>query len=93
MLRRWLDRRAPFLDHVPPEAGAIAFVRYDHPVPSSALVERIRTEQSVLLVPGEHFGMDGFIRIGFGIDPELLIPALDRLGETLDAVARSTQRA
>jgi aspartate/methionine/tyrosine aminotransferase len=89
-VRRWIERRAPLLSHVPPEAGAIAFVKYGAAVNSTALVERIRDEQSVLLVPGDHFGLDGYIRLGFGVDPALLIGALERVGETLDAAGRSS---
>lgn len=86
ILKRWLDRR-PALSHVPPEAGAIAFVKYSYPIGSTALAERIRDEQSVLLVPGDHFGMDGYLRIGYGCDPELLLGALERVGDVLDALA------
>jgi aspartate/methionine/tyrosine aminotransferase len=85
-LRRWIERRSPSLSHIPPEAGAIAFVRYAYPIGSTALIERIRDEQSVLVVPGDHFEMDGYVRIGFGCDPELLHGALDRVGETLDGL-------
>jgi aspartate/methionine/tyrosine aminotransferase len=91
-LRRWLERRSSTLSHVPPEAGAIAFVRYTHPIGSTKLIERIRDEQSVLVVPGDHFEMDGFLRIGFGCDPELLVPALERIGEVLDSVDAGSSR-
>jgi aspartate/methionine/tyrosine aminotransferase len=91
-LRRWIERRAASLTHVPPEAGAIAFVRYSHRIGSTRLVERIRDEQSVLVVPGDHFEMDGFLRIGFGCDPELLVPALERVGEVLDSVDDGSTR-
>ena len=49
-------------------------------------MERIRDERSVLLVPGDHFEMDGYIRIGFGCDPEQLLPALEHVGEVLDGI-------
>jgi aspartate/methionine/tyrosine aminotransferase len=88
VLRRWIERRPSFLSHIPPEAGAIAFVRYTYPIGSTALIERIRDEQSVLVVPGDHFEMDGYLRIGFGCDPELLVGALDRVGEVFDAIER-----
>jgi aspartate/methionine/tyrosine aminotransferase len=91
-LQRWIQRRAATLTHVPPEAGAIAFVRYTHRIGSTALVERIRDEQSVLVVPGDHFEMDGFLRIGFGCDPELLVPALERIGDVLDSLGAGTTR-
>ena len=84
-----MERRSSFLSHIPPEAGAITFVRYQYQIGSTALIERIRDEQSVLVVPGDHFEMDGYLRIGFGCDPELLIGALDRVGEVLDSVAQT----
>jgi aspartate/methionine/tyrosine aminotransferase len=92
VVRRWIERRASFLSHVPPEAGAITFVRYRYPIGSTALMERIRSERSVLLVPGDHFEMDGHLRVGFGCDPELLLPALERVGEVLDAIEASGPR-
>lgn len=84
-VRAWLDKRKGFT-HVAPEAGAIAFVRYPHAVNSTALVERLRTEQSVLVVPGDHFGMDGYLRIGFGSHPAHLAGALDRMAALMDTL-------
>ena len=72
---------------MPPEAGAIAFVRYDHAIGSTRLIERLRDEKSVLVVPGDHFGMDGYLRIGFGGEPEHLAAGLEAIGDTLDSVA------
>ena len=89
VLRRWIERRAAHLAHVPPEAGAIAMVRYRYRIGSTALAERRRDAESVLLVPGDHFGMDGYLRVGFGCDPELLLGALERTGDVLDRVARA----
>jgi aspartate/methionine/tyrosine aminotransferase len=88
VVKRWIERR-PSLSHVPPEAGAIAFIRYTHAINSTALMERVRDEHSVLLVPGDHFEMDGYIRIGYGCDPELLLPALEHVGEVFDTIKTS----
>lgn len=74
------------LSHVAPEAGAIVYVKYDHPINSTQLVERLRVEQSVLVVPGDHFAMDGYLRIGFGSDPDHLRGSLQRIGELMDAL-------
>ena len=84
-VKRWIERR-PALSHIPPEAGAITLVRYAHKINSTVLMERIRDEHSVLLVPGDHFEMDGYFRLGFGCDPELLLPALEHVGEVLDKI-------
>jgi hypothetical protein len=86
IVRRWIEKRAPKLAHVPPEAGAIAFVRYHHAVNSTALIERLRDEQSVLVVPGDHFDMEGYLRIGFGTDPAHLSSALERVADVLDRI-------
>ena len=86
IVRRWIERRAPALWHAPPDAGAIAFVRYAHQIGSTQLVERLRDQHSVLVVPGDHFEMDGYLRIGFGGDPLALTRALELTGEVLDSV-------
>ena len=86
IVRRWVERREPALWHAPPDAGAIAFVRYAHQIGSTELVERLRDKHGVLVVPGDHFEMDGYLRIGFGGDPLALTRALELTGEALDAV-------
>jgi aspartate/methionine/tyrosine aminotransferase len=86
IVRRWIEKRAPKLEHTPPDAGAIVLVRYHHAVNSTLLAERLRNEQSVLVVPGDHFEMDGYLRIGFGTDPAHLSSALDLVGEVLDRI-------
>ena len=82
LVRRWIDKQDG-LTHIAPEAGAIVFVRHDGPRPSSQLTERLREERSVLIVPGDHFDMDGYLRIGFGSDPVYLESALTLVGEFL----------
>ena len=87
LVRKWIDKHAKKIAHVPPEAGAIVLVRYQHAINSTALIERVRDEKSVLLVPGDHFDMDGYVRIGFGNHPAHLSTALDLVDEVLDGIA------
>ena len=84
IVSRWIAARAPALSHVAPEAGAIVFVRFRHGINSTALTDRLRDEHSVLIVPGDHFEMDGYLRIGFGSDPAYLVAGLEQIGEMLD---------
>ena len=67
----------PSLRSIRPDAGAIAYVEYDLDVRSTDLIERIRTEQSVLLVPGEMFGLGDGFRVGFGFDIEHTVKGLE----------------
>lgn len=76
VLEQWLQSFGPTFSWVPPQAGAICWVRYRPAMDGEALVERVRSAQSVLLVPGEHFGMPGFLRFGFGNELSELRAAL-----------------
>jgi aspartate/methionine/tyrosine aminotransferase len=82
----WLEQTGGF-HWRDPEAGAICFVRYDADIGSDEFAERLRTDQSVLIVPGSHFGMDRHIRFGLGMPTNLFEDALERVGETLRAVS------
>jgi aspartate/methionine/tyrosine aminotransferase len=84
-LEEWIRRQDAF-SLVPPRAGAIAYVRYAWKVNSTRLVERLRDEQSVLIVPGDHFGMDGYLRIGFGNRPQDLAAGLARIDAVLQGL-------
>ena len=86
LIEAWLTDAGGFR-WIRPEAGAIVYVRYDHPIDSLTLVNRLREEKSVLIVPGAHFGMDGYLRLGFGEPPEYNRAGLDRLKEFLASVA------
>ena len=50
----------------PPDAGAISYARYRADVNSSDLAERLRRDHGVLVVPGDQFEMDRYLRFGFG---------------------------
>ena len=84
-MRRWIEAQDG-LSHIAPDAGAIVFVKHQHPFRSSELAERLRDERGVLVVPGDYCGMDGYLRIGFGSDPAYLTSALTLIGEFLDSV-------
>jgi hypothetical protein len=81
--REWLDAHGDRFSYVPPDAGAIVYARYHDAINSTELVERLRVEKSVLIVPGDHFGMDGYLRIGFGCEMRLLRDGLDRVADLL----------
>jgi aspartate/methionine/tyrosine aminotransferase len=80
----WLHSHSQAFSYAPPEAGAIIYVRYHKRVNSTALVTRLREEKRVLIVPGDHFGMDGFLRIGFGSELTALREGLSRLQHVLE---------
>jgi hypothetical protein len=62
-------------------------VRYKHRINSTVLAERLRTEKSTLIVSGDQFGLDGYIRFGFGTEADYMAAGLARVGDVLDSVA------
>ena len=68
ILNEWLNEYSHLFHYAPPVAGAIAYFEYDLPINSTALIDQLRMDSSVLLVPGDQFGLDKGIRVGFGYD-------------------------
>ena len=85
-LVEWIDTCNGKLSLSPPQAGAIAFVRIKMDIPSQDLTYHIRDNFSVLLTAGKWFGLEGFLRFGYGPPNKYLLEALDRIGESLEAV-------
>lgn len=83
IIQAWIDRWNGRLAWRRPDAGGMAFVRYDFPVGSSELSRRLREEESVFVVAGDWFGLDGFLRIGSGGEPDHLKEGLARIDRVL----------
>ncbi len=86
VLERWLAAQGGRFSAQPAAATSIALVRYQPPLSSLDLAERIRQGASVLVAPGEMLGADGHLRITVGYEPEKVQAALDRIA----AVAAGT---
>ena len=83
ILDAWMEDHEGTFSVVPPQAAAIAFVRYHLDVNSTELVNRLTREKSVLIMPGDHFGLDHHLRISFGLPPDYLRAGLDRIHELI----------
>ena len=78
-LQTWIDDNQDWVSFVPPRAGGMAFVKYKLPVNSTELVHQFRNQLSVLLLPGDVYGMDGYFRVGIGAPLEHLKEGLGRV--------------
>jgi aspartate/methionine/tyrosine aminotransferase len=83
VVENWLNSHPGLFRVVPPQAAAIAFVRYNMDINSTELARRLIEEKSVFIVPGDSFGMDHFFRIGTGQPRERLTMALERIHELI----------
>jgi len=86
ILQSWLEKQEGIFHLIPPRAGAIAFPRYNLKINSTKLVNKLIHEKSVLIVPGDHFEIDHYLRFGLGGQKEYFLNALARIEETLKEV-------
>jgi aspartate/methionine/tyrosine aminotransferase len=83
---RWCEDQGDLLTYIPPQAAAIAFVRYHRQINSTELVERLIDKQT-FVIPGDLFGLDHFLRVSFGLPVDYLSEGLDRLAQVLREVS------
>jgi aspartate/methionine/tyrosine aminotransferase len=88
-IEEWFLERDDIFSFIRPEAGAFIYCEYGLPINSSELIDRLRTEQSVLLTAGDQFGLGRGIRTGFGCDLKKTLTGLAR-AETLMRTLRKT---
>jgi aspartate/methionine/tyrosine aminotransferase len=84
VVRTWLTAHGGFFSHIPPGAGAIAWAGLRDGSNSAQMAEALRKQKEVLVVPGEQLGMDSYLRLGFGGNPESLQKALGRVAEWIE---------
>ena len=87
IVKAWIDRNRNNVSFIPPRAGAIAYVKYKLKINSSEFAGRLLKEKSTLVVPGDHFGMDGYLRIGYGPPEDYLTVGLKRIDELVEKLA------
>jgi aspartate/methionine/tyrosine aminotransferase len=84
ILEEWVDEHDGLLEMVPPEAAAIAFVRYKLPINSTEFCMRLIHEKSAYIVPGDHFGLDHHWRISYGLPEDFLREGLSRVHDLIE---------
>jgi|WetSurMetagenome_2_1015567.scaffolds.fasta_scaffold38769_3 aspartate/methionine/tyrosine aminotransferase len=86
IIEQWAASFGARLEFNRPRAGAMTLVRYRADLPSLAVCERIRVEQSTLVVPGVHVGLEGYLRLWYGGRPEYVTEGLRRIGTVLSSL-------
>ncbi len=83
LFQDWLDSHQDLFSFVPPQAGGMAFVGYQMNINSTELAHKLRTDQSVLIVPGDCYGMDKYLRFGIGSPSDYLSQGLNLVSECI----------
>jgi len=82
LLERWLASE-PRVEGLVPEHGIIACVRVRGVDDTLGLARHLAAAEGLGVVPGEHFGAPGHLRLGFGMAAGALSDALERLSRGL----------
>ena len=89
----WIEAHRDVVSLVPPQASAIALVRYTLKMDSVSLAHRLIQDASVLIGPGDYFGVPNHIRISYGLPPDYLCAGLERVSRTLRQIADEERSA
>ena len=68
---------------VKPKSATITLLRYDFDIPSRDFCVRLLEETGVMLTPGSALDMEGYVRIGYANDTEVLKAALEKVSQYL----------
>lgn len=71
----------------PSRAGAFGYLRLRTGTPSLKIAEACRQQQSTRIVPGVHFGTEGFLRIWCGGEVDYLLEGPARIQQALEGLA------
>ena len=82
VLKNWVagEAKASF---VAPKAGTTAFVKFDLPMTSYDLCVALLKDTGVMFTPGSALGVEGYVRIGFACDADVLKNGLSRVSDWL----------
>jgi aspartate/methionine/tyrosine aminotransferase len=92
VMMEWIESFGDFFAYHAPQGGAFCFLKYKAPIPSSEICRRILENQSTLVVPGSHLGMEGFLRVWMGAEPDFLKEGLRRIGAEIKKIQKLTSK-
>ncbi len=85
ILDAWVDEQ-PRVSWIKPRAGTTAMLRLDVPMTSRDFCVGLLEDTGVMLTPGDAFDMEGYARIGFANNTDVLRTGLERLSDYLAAL-------
>lgn len=82
ILEEWVSNE-PLISWVKPRSGTIALLKYDLPMNSRDFCTVLLKETGVMFMPGSALDMEGYIRIGYANNPDILKEGLRLVSEFL----------
>ena len=85
ILEDWLNSEIYVKANLP-QGGTTVLVRYKKDIPSKTLCKNLQAKTGVALLPGETMDMEGFVRIGYCVNPETLKIGLKEFSKYLRTI-------
>ncbi len=82
ILQDWVEKE-PRISWIKPRSGTTALLRYDLPMSSRDFCVSLLEKTGVMFTPGSALDMEGYVRIGYANNPEILKQGLARVSEYL----------
>lgn len=82
MLADWVAKE-PLISYIEPKGGTTAFLKYDIPITSKELCEKLLEQTGVMLLPGSALDVEGYLRMGYCNNPEIIRQGLEKFSEFL----------
>lgn len=78
ILDDWIAGEA-LMSYIKPQSGTTALIKYESDLPSRDFCIRLLQQTGVMLTPGSTMDMEGWIRIGYANDPDILRQGLGKI--------------
>ncbi|MDG3578354.1 aminotransferase [Rhizobium sp. YJ-22] len=82
ILSDWIDGE-PLISWIKPKSGTTALLKYDLPISSEEFCVQLLERTGVMLTPGSAMDMEGYLRIGYTNDVDVLREGLKRMSQFL----------
>jgi aspartate/methionine/tyrosine aminotransferase len=92
ILDAWVAQE-PLMSYIKPKAGTTALLKYNLDMPSRDFCVQLLEQTGVMFTPGSVMHMEGWLRIGYANDPEILRSGLAKVSSFLSDLAAKSETA
>ena len=89
ILDAWVQGE-PSITYVKPKSATVALLKYDFDMPSRDFCVQLLKQTGVMLTPGSAMDMEGYLRIGYANNAEILTQGLAKLSGFLENLRAET---
>lgn len=82
VLDAWVAKE-PLISYIKPQSATVALLKYDLDMSSRDFCVKLLESKGVMFTPGSAMDMEGYVRIGFANNPEVLAIGLAKVSEFL----------